>query len=76
MDSIKYLGVVALLANKPEAGLKRGDVGTVVEVLESNEHHPAGCIVEFVDEAGEALALLDVTNLSEIVPLNLKLRAA
>ena len=76
MDSIKYLGVVALLADKPEAGLKRGDVGTVVEVLESNEHHPAGCIVEFVDETGEVLALLDVTNLSEIVPLNLKLRAA
>jgi hypothetical protein len=45
MDRIKYLGVVALLADKPEAGLKRGDVGTVVEVLESNEHHPAGCIV-------------------------------
>ncbi len=32
--------------------------------------------VEFVDEAGKVLALLDVTNLSEIVPLNLKLRAA
>ncbi len=41
MDGIKYLGVVALLADKPEAGLKRGDVGTVVEVFESNEHHPA-----------------------------------
>ena len=30
----------------------------------------------FVDDAGKVLALLDVTNLSEIVPLNLKLRAA
>lgn len=49
MDGIKYLGVVALLVDKPEAGLKRGDVGTVVEVFESNEHHPGGCIVEFVD---------------------------
>jgi Domain of unknown function (DUF4926) len=76
MDSIKYLGVVALLADKPQAGLKRGDVGTVVEVFESNEHHSGGCIVEFVNEKGEVLALLDVTNLSEIVPLNLKLRAA
>jgi len=76
MDSIKYLGVVALLADKPEAGLKRGDVGTVVEVFEQSEHHPAGCIVEFVDDAGKVLALLDVTNFSEIVPLNLKLRAA
>lgn len=76
MDSIKYLGVVALLADKPEAGLKRGDVGSVVEVFESNQHRPGECIVEFVDETGEVLALLDVTNLSEIVPLNLKLRAA
>ncbi len=79
MDSIKHLGVVALLADKPEAGLRRGDVGTMVEVFESNEHHPGGCIVEFVDETGKVLSLLDVTNvtnLSEIVPLNLKLRAA
>lgn len=76
MDGIKNLAVVALLADKPEAGLKRGDVGTVVEVFESSEHHPGGCIVEFVDETGKVLALLDVTNLSESVPLNLKLHAA
>ena len=76
MDGIKQLGVVALLADKLEAGLKRGDVGTVVDVFESNEHHPGGCFVEFVDETGNVLALLDVTNVSELVPLNLKLRAA
>jgi hypothetical protein len=76
MDGIRNLGVVALLVDKPESGLKRGDVGTVVEAFESNEQHPGGCIVEFVDEAGKVVALLDVTNLSEIVPLNLKLRAA
>ena len=76
MDGIKNLGVVALLTDKPESSLKRGDVGTVVEVFGSNEHHPRGCIVEFVDEEGKVLALLDVTDLSDIVPLNLKLRAA
>ena len=76
MEEIKNLGVVALLADKPEVGLKRGDVGTVVEVFEENDHHPRGCIVEFIDDTGRVLALLDVTNLSEIVPLNLKLRAA
>lgn len=76
MEEIKNLGVVALLTDKPEAGLKRGDVGTVVEVFEHNEYHPAGCIIEFVDDAGKVLALLNVTNFSEIVPLNLKLRAA
>ena len=76
MDGIKNLGMVALLVDKPESGLKRGDVGTIVEAFESNEHHPEGWIVEFVDETGKVVALLDVTNLSEIVPLNLKLRAA
>ncbi|HKP37023.1 MAG TPA: DUF4926 domain-containing protein [Pyrinomonadaceae bacterium] len=76
MDGIKYLGVVALLTDKPEAGLKRGDVGTVVEVFEPNQHHPRGCVVEFVDNAGKGVALLDVTDLSELIPLNLKLRAA
>ena len=63
----KKLGVVALFTDKPEVGLKRGDVGTVVEVFENNEHHPDGCIVEFVDETGKILTLLDVTELSEIV---------
>ena len=37
---------------------------------------PADASFRFVDEAGKVLALLDVTNLSEVVPLNLKLRAA
>ena len=76
MDGIKNLAVVALLTDKPDAGLKRGDVGTIVEVFENNEHHPAGCTVEFVDDTGKVLALLDITNFSEIVPLNLKSRAA
>ena len=76
MDGIRYLGLVALLKDKPEAGLRRGDVGTIVELFEQNEHHPQGCIVEFVDETGSVQALLDVTDFSEIVPLHLKLRAA
>ena len=76
MDGIKNLSVVALLVDKPEHALNRGDVGTVVEVFESKENHPGGCIVEFVDEDGKVLALLDVTDPSEIVPLNLRLRAA
>jgi hypothetical protein len=75
MDSIKYLGVAALLADKPEAGLKRAMSASLWK-FEQSEHHPAGCIVEFVDDEGKVLALLEVTNLSEIVPLNLKLRAA
>jgi hypothetical protein len=33
-----------------------------VEVFESKEHHPGGCIVEFVDD-GKVVALLDVTDL-------------
>ena len=76
MEEIKYLGVVALLTDKPEAGLRRGDVGTVVELFEQNGEHPSGCIVEFIADSGEVLALLDVTDLSEVMPLHFRLRAA
>jgi hypothetical protein len=76
MNEISYLGVVALLTDRPEAGLKRGDVGTMVEMFEATNGHPGGCIVEFVGDAGEVLTLLDVTDLSEIMSLHFKLRAA
>jgi uncharacterized protein DUF4926 len=76
MENLEKFQAVALLRDHPGAGLRRGDVGTVIEVFEKNEHHPSGCTIEFVDENGSVLALLDVTNPREIVPLNLKLRAA
>ena len=61
MDEIKLLDVVALLQDVPEEGLRRGEVGTVVEVFEQNEHHPAGFLVEFSDREGRAYAIADLS---------------
>ena len=50
---IRLHDVVALLADVPERGLKRGQVGTVVEMLA-----PAVYEVEFSDDEGRAYATL------------------
>ena len=46
------LDVVALLADLPAAGLSRGQVGTVVEVLNETV-----ALVEFADNQGRAYAV-------------------
>lgn len=50
---IKLLDVVALTENLPEHKVVRGQVGTVVEILDSGVF-----IVEFSDNNGEAYAIL------------------
>ena len=40
MNTITLMGSVALLADRPEVALLRGDVGTVSELVEKSEHHP------------------------------------
>lgn len=52
---MKLLDVVALLVNKPEAGLVSGQVGTVVEV-----HSPDAFEVEFLDAQGRTIALAEL----------------
>jgi alpha-D-ribose 1-methylphosphonate 5-triphosphate synthase subunit PhnL len=69
MNIICENDVVALLVDQPAAGLQRGDVGTVIQVFESTADHPAGLIVEFVDEFGKVQAQTDITDLSQIVKL-------
>lgn len=69
MDNIRENDVVALLVDQPETGLERGDVGTVIEVFESTADHPAGLIVEFVDEFGKVQAQTDIIDLNQIVKL-------
>lgn len=51
MDEIKLLDVVALTENLPSQGLRRGEVGTVVERWND-------CVfeVEFSDNTGKAYA--------------------
>jgi hypothetical protein len=48
---IKLLDTVALLEDLPERKLKRGEVGTVVEVLAPDVYE-----VEFCDEEGQTYA--------------------
>jgi hypothetical protein len=69
MNNIRENDVVALLVDQPDAGLQRGDLGTVIHVFESTADHPAGLIVEFVDEFGKVQAQTDITDLNQIVKL-------
>jgi len=55
MDEIKILDVVALIENLDSKGLRRGDVGTVVEKWKDNVFE-----VEFSDDTGKAYAFADL----------------
>lgn len=44
---IKELDVVALLIDLPEQGLRCGDVGTAVHVVEANEQHSVFTLSNF-----------------------------
>jgi hypothetical protein len=51
MDEIKVLDVVALTEDVQQHGLRRGEVGTVVERWKDGAYE-----VEFSDDSGEAYA--------------------
>jgi uncharacterized protein DUF4926 len=51
MDEIKVLDVVAVMEDVPAHGLRRGEVGTVVEQWKDGAYE-----VEFSDDSGEAYA--------------------
>jgi hypothetical protein len=53
MADLELLSVVALIRDMPEAGLIRGQVGTIVEVL-----GPEVFEVEFSDDSGRTYASL------------------
>lgn len=55
MDEIKLLDVVALTENLESAGLRRGEVGTVVEQWQEGVFE-----VEFSDDMGAAYAFVAV----------------
>ena len=69
MKNIHENDVVAFLIDRPEAGLHRGDIGTVIQVFGSTPEHQAGLIVEFVDENGKVQAQTDITDETQIVRL-------
>ena len=70
MQTIKENDVVALLVDLPEQGLRRGDVGTVIEVFAAASTHPSGYILEFVNEDGDVYAQADITDQSQIMQLH------
>jgi hypothetical protein len=76
MQGIKENDLVALLVDLPDKGLRRGDVGTVIEVFEQNEHHPGGYVVEFVAETGEVFAHADIMDDSQVIHLRFRREAA
>ena len=51
---IKLLDVVALTQDVPEHNLKRGEIGTVVEILSNGEAYE----VEFSDANGQCISVL------------------
>jgi len=60
---IREHDLVVLKRDRKEAGLEKGDVGTVVFVYPGG-----GYMVEFVDHEGNTLAVLDLAE-GEIAPL-------
>jgi hypothetical protein len=69
-DGPAMLDVVALLADLPVKGLVRGQVGTVIESLDS-----ATSLVEFCDELGKAHAVAPCAR-SELLVLHYATDAA
>jgi len=52
MNALKPLDVVALLKDSPRYKVRRGQVGTIVEVYKSGRYE-----VEFADQNGRTLAM-------------------
>jgi hypothetical protein len=63
MDTIKILDLVALIEAIPEHGLRRGEVGTVVEWWKDGAYE-----VEFSDDSGEAYAFVTLRS-DQMMPL-------
>lgn len=63
MSELELLATVALLEDVPQKGLRRGQVGTIVEVLSTGVYE-----VEFSDDAGRTYATL-ATPASHLLPL-------
>ena len=69
-ETIKLLDVVALLKEKPENKLLRGQIGTVVERYSNTEFE-----VEFSDNSGKTISILTLST-DEIMLLHNELEHA
>ncbi|HYE64752.1 MAG TPA: DUF4926 domain-containing protein [Pyrinomonadaceae bacterium] len=70
MEEIKVLDVVALTKDIPEHGLRRGEVGTVVERWKDGAYE-----VEFSDDTGEPYAFVAL-RADQLIPLYYRKRDA
>lgn len=73
-EEIKLLDLVALLEDVPDDGLKRGEVGTVVEVFGKQPDAKGSLLVEFSDRNGEAYAFASLSP-NQVVKLHYRDRA-
>jgi hypothetical protein len=73
-EEIELLDVVALLEDVPGDGLKRGEVGTVVEVFANTSAAAKSLLVEFSDRNGEAYAFAPLLP-NQVVKLRYRDRA-
>ena len=62
-DEIKFLDTVAVIEDLPELGLKRGEVGTVVDAWKDGAFE-----VEFSDESGETYTFVALSA-EKLIPL-------
>jgi hypothetical protein len=70
MDDIRVLDVVAITEDVPEHGLRRGEVGTVVDRWKDGVYE-----VEFSDDSGEAYAFAAL-RAEQLLPLRHRKRDA
>ena len=68
-DNRRATDVVALLVDQPQHELRRGDIGSVVQLFSSTKERPSDFIVEFVDETGMIQAEADFTDPSVVLKL-------
>ena len=68
---IDLFSEVALARDLPDAGLRRGDIATVVERLPATKASGGdeGCILEVFNAVGETIAVVTVP-VSAVVPLS------
>jgi len=69
-DDIKILDPVAITEDMPDHGLRRGEVGTIVEVWKDGAYE-----VEFSDETGQAYAFIALAA-DKLMPLYYRHREA
>jgi hypothetical protein len=73
-EKIELLDVVALLEDVPSEGLRRGEVGTMVEVFADKPDSESSLLIEFSDRAGEAYAFASLRP-NQLVKLRYRDRA-